>query len=73
MEAVGAGRLFLRSIEHRGLLYTEYLDSKSFKTVSDLDPYDGKGIIKLECVGHYQKRLGEALRQLVQTKTWWKG
>lgn len=68
MEPVGAGRLFLRSIQLRGLTYSEYLgdgDSKSFKTVCDLDPYDGIKIEKLECVGHYQKRVGKALRQLV--------
>lgn len=71
MEPVGAGRLFLRSVQNRGLFYTQYLgdgDSKSFKTVSELDPYDGKEIVKLECVGHYQKRLGKGLRQLVKTK-----
>lgn len=71
MEPIGAGRIFLRSVQNRGLLYTQYLgdgDSKSHKTVSELDPYNGKEIVKLECVGHYQKRLGKALRQLVKDK-----
>lgn len=71
MEPVGASRIFLRSKESRGLEYTQYLgdgDSKSYKAVVDMDPYNGKNIEKLECVGHYQKRVGKALRCLSKEK-----
>lgn len=39
-------------------------DSKSFVTVKDLEPYEGIDIVKKECIGHYQKRLGTGLRKL---------
>lgn len=66
MEPVGAARIFLRSVNNRGLEYTEFYgdgDSKAYKTVVDADPYNGKPIHKKECIGHYQKRLGTALRK----------
>lgn len=67
MEPVGAGRIFLRSEAKRGLKYVDFYgdgDSKSYATVKDLDPYNGTPINKKECIGHYQKRLGTALRKL---------
>lgn len=70
MEPVGAGRIFERSKKTRGLEYTEFYgdgDSKSYLAVCELQPYPNKSIAKKECVGHYQKRLGTALRKLKKT------
>ena len=61
MESVGAKRVFERSVETHNLRYIEFLgdgDSKSFLTVKDT--YPGVQVKKLECVGHYQKRLGDS-------------
>lgn len=67
MEPVGAVRIFARSMRDRYLQYSEFYgdgDSKSYAAVCNNDPYEGKAILKRECVGHYQKRLGTALRRL---------
>ena len=42
-------------------------DSKSYSDVVAHDPYHGKEVKKLECVGHTQKRLGARLRKLKTT------
>ena len=55
MEAKGAAELFLRSNEKRNLMYTTFVGDGN---------YDCFGTVKEECVGHIQKRLGTALRQL---------
>lgn len=68
MEGAGALKIFNRSEDNSGLIYSEYLgdgDSSAYKTVSDSKPYgDRVDIKKLECVGHVQKRVGSRLRQL---------
>ena len=69
MEAKGAAELFLRSIEKRNLMHTNVVrdvDSDCFGTVKEECEKLGIGynIVKEECVGHIQKRLGTALRQL---------
>ena len=67
MEPDGAKRIFLRSESTRGLIYAKYLgdgDSSSFLRVSEAKPYPNVAIEKLECVGHFQKRLGGRLRKL---------
>ncbi|KAK3776186.1 hypothetical protein RRG08_063729 [Elysia crispata] len=68
MESVGVSRIFSRSVlEPRCLRYTEFLgdgDCASYKKVVELDPYEGREIVKLECVGHVQKRVGSRLRRL---------
>ncbi|GFV78530.1 uncharacterized protein TNCV_1888361 [Trichonephila clavipes] len=64
MEAVGAFRIFERSLIKRDLQYTEYYgdgDSKGFLQVKDI--YGENSVAKLECVGHIQKR-GTRLRKL---------
>lgn len=68
MEVTGAERIFNRSIEKRGLRYTEYLgdgDSKGFEVVASKNPHIK--LAKLECVGHVQKRVGTRLRNLKKT------
>jgi hypothetical protein len=72
MESAGAVELFSRSIESNHLIYHEYLgdgDTSSYKEVVKSKPYEDKyGItpVKLECIGHVNKRIGTRLRTLVQ-------
>ncbi|GFW73499.1 uncharacterized protein TNCV_2801631 [Trichonephila clavipes] len=69
MEAVGAFRIFERSLIKRDLQYTEYYgdgDSKGFLQVKDI--YGENSVTKLECIGHIQKRVGSRLRKLKNTK-----
>ncbi|GFW91811.1 uncharacterized protein TNCV_3400711 [Trichonephila clavipes] len=65
MEAVGATRIFQRSIVKRGLKYAHYYgdgDSKGFISVKDF--YGKDSVTKYECIGHVQKRVGARLRKL---------
>ena len=69
MESAGTAAIFSSSIEKHGLIYKSYLgdgDTSSYKDVVATNPYEEYGIvpIKLECVGHVQKRLGNRLREL---------
>ena len=69
MEAKGAAELFLRSNEKRNLMYTIFVGDGNydcFGTVKEECEKLGIGydIVKEECVGHIQKQLGTALRQL---------
>jgi hypothetical protein len=71
MEASGAVAMFNRSVAKHNLIYHEYLgdgDSSAFNDVKTSDPYKDFDVlpIKLECVGHVQKRLGTRLRNLVK-------
>ena len=66
MECKGAKRVFKRSVNEYNLRYTQFLgdgDSKSFLSVQGTYG-DNVEIKKLECVGHYQKRVGTRLRNL---------
>ena len=59
--------------EKNKLIYKEYLgdgDTSSFNDVIVADPYKEYGImpVKLECVGHVQKRSGTRLRNLVKAQ-----
>ena len=65
MEPEGAKRVFQLSIDNCQLRYIQYLgdgDSKSYMNVKNT--YPDIEIEKLECVGHYQKRVGTQLRNL---------
>jgi len=67
METNGTVDMFKRSIEKRNLRYTTFIgdgDSSSYPTVVELDPYNGTGIEKGECIGHVQKRVGTNLRKI---------
>jgi hypothetical protein len=69
MEAAGAQEIFHSSIQKYNLRYTKYLgdgDSSSFCNVVKSKPYGDCVIEKLECIGHYQKRLGSRLRQKIK-------
>ena len=67
MEVDGVREIFLRSVSFLGVKYKYYLgdgDTKTFKALLDLDPYDDCPVSKKECVGHVQKRMGSRLRKL---------
>ena len=67
MESEAVLNLWKRSEEKTGLKYVHYIgdgDSKGFCTVSQAKPYGETPITKEECIGHVQKRLGKALREL---------
>ena len=67
METQGAIRIFSRSISERGLKYTQFVgdgDSSCFGRVAEMlkkDYGDNYQVVKEECVGHVQKRIGSAL------------
>ena len=65
MESTGALSIFKRSLENYGLRYLNYYgegDSKSFPSVENV--YEGAKVVKYECIGNYQKRVGNRLRKL---------
>ena len=56
-------RIFKRSVEKHGMRYVKYYgdgDSKSLEK----HIYPGEVVKKLECIGHYQKRVGNRFRKL---------
>ena len=66
MEAIGVCIIFKRSVPELKLCYTTYIgngDPKTYPSVVAANPYPGKDIIKRECVGHIQKRVGGRLRK----------
>ena len=70
MEAAGAVTIFKRSLEKNNLRYVSYIgdgDTSSYNEVHNSKPYGDFEIIKKECVGHVQKRLGTRLRTLRTT------
>ena len=65
MEKIGAIKIFGRSIAKHGMYYTSFYgdgDSKSYSAVQKIYG-DDKLVIKYECIGHYQKRVGNRLRK----------
>ena len=64
-------RIFDRSEERHKLQYTEYYgdgDSKGFNGVENTYMDNGLKVVKKECLGHVQKRVGTALRKLKKEK-----
>lgn len=70
MESKGAAQIFLRSIEKRGLKYSVMVgdgDTGCFGNVCQALKRqfgDNYVVVKEECVGHVQKRMGTSLREL---------
>lgn len=68
MEVDAVKEMFARSMEKHGVKYEKYIgdgDSKTFKAILTEDPYDGDPtVVKKECVGHVQKRMGSRLRKV---------
>lgn len=65
MRVEGAKNVFVRSEATRNVRYKYYLgdgDSKGFQSVVSSEPYGKDFVIeKLECVGHWRKRMGAGL------------
>ena len=59
METKGTVEIFNRS-KDKGLIYTG--DSKGYEKVKET--YPGVSVVKYECIGHVQKRVGNRLRKL---------
>ena len=75
MESEGAVRIFSRSVEKYGLAYINYIgdgDSSAFQKVLESNPYPGKTINKLECIGHIQKRVGGCSDKVGERKSRYK-
>ena len=69
MESTGAIELFRRCVSTNNLIYSEYLgdgDTSSFTDTFASKPYEKYNIdpVKLECVGHVQKRMRTRLYNL---------
>ena len=69
MESAGCLMLWTRSVSRNQLRYTAFVgdgDSAAYKTVLNEQPYGPDvQIVKKDCVGHVQKRMGTGLRNLV--------
>ena len=67
IECAGAVEIWRRSVALHNLRYTTFIgdgDSKSYPDVVADKPYgDDVEIVKSDCIGHVQKRLGAALRR----------
>ena len=65
MECTGAVKMFERPLQNYGLRYLKFYgdgNSKGFNAVENIS--EGVKVAKLECKGHYQKRVGNRLRKL---------
>ncbi|EZA54492.1 hypothetical protein X777_05747 [Ooceraea biroi] len=72
MEVDAIKEMILRSEEKFGVKYVNYIgdgDSKTYKGILDVNPYgDDYPVIKSECVGHVEKRMGTRLRNIKKEK-----
>ncbi|KMQ83416.1 hypothetical protein RF55_20114 [Lasius niger] len=66
MEVDVITKMFQRSMENYGLKYVNYIGdgvSKTYTGIVNVAPYDNTPVIKMECIGHLQKRMGSRLRE----------
>ena len=73
MEMQGTVDIYSRSIEQNKLRYVTMIsdgDCKNHASVVELKPYGETAIVKEDCVGHVQKRMG---RRLLDLKNVYKG
>lgn len=71
MEVEAALRLFGRSLEKHKLRYTTMLsdgDSRTFHALTENEVYGYIKVAKKDCINHVHKRMGAALRTLVEKK-----
>ena len=69
METEAVKIIWSRSLKQHNMRYTTYIgdgNSKGHAAVQDMNVYGGVDVIKEECVGHVQKRVGKNLRDLKQ-------
>ena len=67
MEATGALKIWKQYVQKHNLRYMVIIsdgDTKIVKHLNEHKPYGDLEIVKHECVGHVQKRLGTQLRTL---------
>ena len=68
MESQGTVDIYSRSVQHNKLQYLTMIsdgDCKNHARVEELKPYgDEVSVLKEDCVGHVQKRMGRQLRDL---------
>ena len=65
MEPEGVKRIFERSIVTHNARYMGFYgdgDRKAFANIDNI--YGNEKVSKYECIGHYQKRVGNRLRKL---------
>lgn len=76
MEIDAVTEMFLRSKKKHGVLYVKYIgneDSKTFRRILNVNPYgDEATVIKKECVGHVEKRMGTRLRNAKKKQRYWR-
>lgn len=72
MEVDSIKEMFSQSEEKYGVRYVNYIgdgDSKTFQGILNLNPYgDECPVIKSECIGHIEKRMGTRLRNVRKDK-----
>lgn len=71
MEVDAVIDLFKRSVEKFGVQYRNYIgdgDSKTYSGILKAAPYGDQEVVKKECIGHVQKRMGTRLRNCVKKK-----
>lgn len=72
MEIDSVKEMFSTSLEKYGVRYLTYIgdgDSKTFKSIKDLNPYkEDFPVRKSECVNHIEKRMGTRLRNVRKEK-----
>lgn len=69
MEVDAVIELFKRSVEKFGVQYRHYIgdgDSKTYSGILKAAPYGDQEVLKKECIGHVQKRMGTRLRDCVK-------
>lgn len=72
MEVDAMKEMFSSSEKKFGVKYGNYIgdgDSKTFKAIQDLEPYgDELPVVKSECIGHVEERMGSRLRNVRKEK-----
>ena len=72
IEVDSVAEMFATSQEKFGVKYSNYIgdgDSKTFKAILDSKPYgDELTVVKSECIGHVEKRMGSRLRNIRKEK-----
>lgn len=69
MEVDSVVEMFKRSLEKLGVIYKNYIgdgDSKTYSGILKVKPYGDEEVVKKECIGHVQKRMGTRLRDCVK-------